>query len=38
VALDESVIACDMAHTPLEEASLGAVIFRCLVPVLELVW
>jgi hypothetical protein len=27
VALDESVIACDMAHTPLEEASLGAVIF-----------
>jgi len=27
VALDESVIACDMARTPLEEASLGAVVF-----------
>jgi hypothetical protein len=27
VALDESVIACDMAHTPLEEASLGAAVF-----------
>jgi len=27
VAVDDSVIACDMAHTPLEEGSLGAVVF-----------
>jgi hypothetical protein len=27
VALDESVIACDMAHSPLEKASLGAAVF-----------
>ena len=27
VAVDDSVIACDMAHTPLEDGSLGAVVF-----------
>jgi hypothetical protein len=27
VAVDNSVIACDMAHTPLDDGSLGAVVF-----------
>jgi Hypothetical methyltransferase len=27
VALDETVIACDMAHTPLQDGELGAAVF-----------
>jgi len=27
VALDEGVVACDMAHTPLEDGELGAAVF-----------
>ena len=27
VAVDDSVIACDMAHTPLEDGELGAAVF-----------
>ncbi len=27
VAIDDSVVACDMAHTPLQDGSLGAAVF-----------
>jgi hypothetical protein len=30
VALDETVIACDMAHTPLQDGELGAAVFSLL--------